>query len=266
MKKLQFILMAALMAATFSACDEYDDPSVPSQDEIETKIIGKWKRTRLNGQEQSTNQRQIATFETDGKMFSTTTLTVTGKSQWEFRAPFDYVCDGNKVCSRVYFDNGELRSEVQYEVEEINDRIMRVRMFRTYSDGHYQDVSTPVEYQRVTNDYTRDVIGLWEGVEMTGETYGGADARIEFRPDGTYTYFNHKDGEWVASDNVGNEYNVDGDWLATRWRPVPDADYVYERWDIDEIKDGIMKWSAIRDGKDGTRFFSTFTWKKINNE
>lgn len=263
MNKFKFIMMAALLIAGFSACEDDENPSTLTQKEIETKIVGKWKRTKLNGLVHPTNQRQIATFEADGKMFSTTTLTVTGKSQWEFRAPFDYVCNGNKVCSRVYFDNGELRSELQYEVEEINDRTMRVRMYKTYSDGEYKDANTVVEYERVTKDYTKDIIGLWEGVEMTGETYGGADARIEYRSDGTYTYYNHVGNEWVVSANVGNEYDVDGDWLACRWRPTPDADYEYERWDIDEIKDGIMKWSAIRETEDGTRFTSTFSWKKV---
>ena len=36
----------------------------------------------------------------------------------------------------------------------------------------------------------------------------------------------------------------------------------YEWWDIDEIKDGKMKWSALREREDGTRFTTTFTWKK----
>lgn len=263
MNKIKIILIVALMIAVFSACDDDNDSSVPTQKEVETKIIGKWKRTMLNGQEQSTNQRQIATFEAGGKMFNTTTMNILGKSMWQFRTQFDYVCEGNNVCSHVYSDDGTLRSEVQYEVEEINDKIMRVRVLRTYSDGKYQTNNIQVEYQKVTKDYTEDIIGLWEGVEMTGETYGGADARIEFHSDGTYTYYNHIDNEWVTSTNVGNEYNVDGDWLACRWCPTPNADYEYERWDIDEIKNGIMKWTAIRDSEDGTRFTSTFTWKKI---
>ena len=98
---------------------------------------------------------------------------------------------------------------------------------------------------------------------MTGyETYGDANHRIEYKDDGTYTYYN-KDGEsWVPSENAGNEYNVDGDWLAMRWQPTENDDYEYEWWDIDEIKDGTMKWSALREKGDDTRFTTTFTWKK----
>lgn len=50
---------------------------------------------------------------------------------------------------------------------------------------------------------------------------------------------------------------------ASRWRPAAGADYEYEWWDIVEIKDGTMKWSALREKGDGTRYTTTFTWKKI---
>ena len=258
--KLTFYCIAAVIA--LSSCTKDED--VPTQKDIETKIIWKWKRIKLDGVEQTTNMRQIATFENGGRMYSTTTITATGKSMWEFQAPFDYECIGNTVRSRLYFEDGTLRSEMQYEVEEINETVFRVRMFRTYSDGAYKDINTAVEYRRVTADYSQTIIGLWEGVDMTGEeTYGNANHRIEYRADGTYTYYDKVGESWEKSANVGNEYNVDGDWLAFRWRPEAGADYEYERWDIDEIKDGTMKWFALREKEDGTRYTTTFTWRKI---
>ncbi|MCQ2084192.1 MAG: hypothetical protein MJY58_06850, partial [Bacteroidaceae bacterium] len=259
--KLAVFGIAAI--AALSSCSKNED--VPSQKNIETKIIGKWKRIKLDGVEHSTNMRQIATFENGGKMYSTTTMTATGKSIWEFQAPFDYECIGSTVRSRLYFEDGTLRSEMQYEVQEINETVFKVRMFRTYSDGAYKDINTLVEYRRINADYSQDIIGMWEGVEMTGdETYGDANHRIYYKEDGTYTYYDKVGDSWVPSKNAGNEYNVDGDWLAFRWCPVVGADYEYERWDIDEIKDGTMKWSALREKGDKTRYTTTFTWKKVN--
>ena len=162
--KLAVFGIAAI--AAFSSCSKNE--VVPSQKDIETKIIGKWKRIKLDGVEHSTNMRQIATFENGGKMYSTTTMTATGKSIWEFQAPFDYECIGNTVRSRLYFDDGTLRSEMQYEVQEINETAFKVRMFRTFSDGAYKDINTLVEYRRINADYSQDIIGLWEGVGMTG--------------------------------------------------------------------------------------------------
>jgi len=46
------------------------------------------------------------------------------------------------------------------------------------------------KYVKVSVDYSKDIVGLWEGVEMTGyETYGNAEARIDYKADGTYTYY-----------------------------------------------------------------------------
>ena len=74
-------------------------------------------------------------------------------------------------------------------------------------------------------------------------------------------YYNKDGDDWKLSEDVDNEYNVDGDWLATRWCPAAGAEY--EWWDIAEIKDGTMKWPALREKEDGTRYTTTFTWKKI---
>ena len=99
---------------------------------------------------------------------------------------------------------------------------------------------------------------------MTGdETYGDANHRIEYKADGTYVYYDKDGNDWKLSEDVDNEYNVDGDWLASRWRPKAGEEFEYEWWDIDEIKDGTMKWSALREKGDGTRYTTTFTWKKI---
>lgn len=130
--------------------------------------------------------------------------------------------------------------------------------------------STPnwtIDAQKVTADYSQDIIGMWEGVEMTGdETYGDANHRIEYKADGTYVYYDKDGDDWKLSEDVDNEYNVDGDWLASRWRPKAGEDFEYEWWDIDEIKDGTMKWSALREKEDGTRYTTTFTWKKIQQQ
>lgn len=54
-------------------------------------------------------------------------------------------------------------------------------------------------------------------------------------------------------------------WQSLRWRPKAGADFNYECWDIDYIKDGVMKWSALRETEDGERFVATFHWKKVDH-
>lgn len=125
-------------------------------------------------------------------------------------------------------------------------------------------------FSKIAADYSRDIIGLWEGVEMTGyETHGDAHHRIEYRADGTYTYhsWDVATQTWQPLEDVFNEWNVDGDWLATRWKNNGSNVMNYEWWDIDYIKqegnNTIMKWSALREKEGGERFATTFTWKKI---
>ena len=59
----------------------------------------------------------------------------------------------------------EAAPENKEQVLSINDNSMLVSRV----DGEVR-----LKFNKVTVDYSKDIIGLWEGVEMTGsETYGG---------------------------------------------------------------------------------------------
>ena len=248
-KTFKSLLALAFMAVAmvFASCSKDDDVNnVPSQKEIESKIIGKWKETKRDNEDVITNRRRIHTYKVDNIGTASHAAMIDGGVYiWDNQSPFTYSISGNKI--HEIPDEGTTMRERVSVVANISESTL------TYEDKSPMDSKISLSFfTKVTADYTNDIIGLWEGVEMTGyETYGNAEARIEYRADGTYTYY-VKDGDnWVASKNVDNEYNVDGDWLASRWRPEAGADYNYEWWDIDEIKDGMMKWSALREKEDG---------------
>ena len=254
--KLAVFGIAAI--AAFSSCSKNED--VPSQKDIETKIIGKWKQTLQDGTDIVTNNKVVKTFLSNNKCTHSTSRYYNGKFFWQNKVPYQYEIKGNDICES-YTGLIKVFAKVTFIDETKLDE--NVNKF-IYADGSERVTNTNLTYQKVTADYTQDIIGMWEGVEMTGdETYGDANHRIEYKADGTYTYYDKVGDSWVPSKNAGNEYNVDGDWLATRWQPTEGADYEYEWWDIVEIKDGTMKWSALREKGDKTRFTTTFTWKKI---
>ena len=270
MKKTNKILALAIgaVAMTFASCSSDEEVSnVPSQQEIETKIIGKWKIVSGLGVETPTNNRFIETYEAGGNGFESSCIVhpETKELGWINKKAFLYTISGSYVVTK---DNMEVKPEgapesmPAPEPMENKQQIMSIdnsSMSVSRLNGEMQ-----INLQKVTADYSQDIIGMWEGVEMTGyETYGNAEARIEYKADGTYTYYTKQGNYWVPSTNVDNEYNVDGDWLASRWRPEPGKNFNYEWWDIDYIKDGVMKWSALREKEDGTRFTTTFTWKKV---
>lgn len=94
------------------------------------------------------------------------------------------------------------------------ERTLKIRYSKTNNTQDFiGDRHSDGVLVRVNADYSTDIIGLWEGMEMTGyETYGNADHRIRYYADGTYEYFNKVDDSWVKSDNTDNCYNIHGIW------------------------------------------------------
>ena len=265
-------VMLAATAGLTAACTSNDDnpatPSGPSESVIKEKILGKWKRVKEDGEERVTNNRVVLTYFADGKMtYSRSSYSDywTGY-KWYNENPFTYVVSGNVVTREGVEENGRVRKTFD-EVAVLSDSEMKLICTGYLMDGQSYSRYKVNEFKRVAVDYSEDIIGTWEGVEMTGdETYGNADARIAYLPDGTYRYYQkNSEGEWeVKAGQELSEYNVDGDWLATRWQEKG-GEMNYEWWDIDEIKDGQMKWSALREREDGTRFKTTFMWKKVDD-
>ena len=227
--------------------------------------MGKWKAVTQDGTERVTDKLYVMTFNADGTMTysSSTFFQNLSKYTWRNKAPFTYSISGN-VLTREGQEDGELRKAF-YEVTDINDQEMQMVFTSYILDGQTFSRDMKIGYERVTADYSEDIIGMWEVTEMTGEeTYNDDNARLAFLADGTYRYYRKDDtGDWqLVSTRDVEEYFVDGDWLATRWQETG-GEMNYEWWDIDEIKDGQMKWSALREREDGTRFKTTFTWRKV---
>ena len=276
MKKDVFytLLASVMLAATAgltTACTSNDDnpatPNGPSESVIKEKIVGKWKAVTQDGTERVTDKLYVMTFNADGTMTysSSTFFQNLSKYTWRNKAPFTYSISGN-VLTREGQEDGELRKAF-YEVTDINYQEMQMVFTSYVLDGQTFSRDMKIGYERVTADYSEDIIGMWEVTEMTGEeTYNDDNARLAFLADGTYRYYRKDDtGEWqLVSTRDVEEYFVDGDWLATRWQETG-GEMNYEWWDIDEIKDGQMKWSALREREDGTRFTTTFTWRKVSN-
>ena len=120
--------------------------------------------------------------------------------------------------------------------------------------------------QKDAENFSRDIIGMWEGVEVTGdETNGNAEARIAYFDDGTYIHYSKLADVWFPRSDEASEYSIEGNKLTSRWKPAKAENYSSEWWNIDAIKDGVMKWTASRERKDGSKYTATFTWKKVDD-
>ena len=261
-------VMLAATAGLMTSCATEDNPGKPtgpSESFVKEKIVGKWKAVTQDGEERITNKLYVMTFNADGSLTysSSTFFPNLNRYAWRNKAPFTYSISGN-VLTREGLEDGEMRKAF-YEVTEISGNEMQMVFTSYILDGQTFSRDMKIGYERVTADYSEDIIGMWEVTEMTGEeTYNDDNARLAFLADGTYRYYRKDDtGDWqLVSTRDVEEYFVDGDWLATRWQETG-GEMNYEWWDIDEIKDGQMKWSALREREDGTRFTTTFTWRKV---
>ena len=264
-------VMLAATAGLMTACTSNDDnptPSGPSESVIKEKIVGKWKAVMQDGKERVTNRHAIMTFFADGTMTYTRSYysDYWGIQIWANRAPYTYTVSDNLVTREGLEENGQMRKTF-YEVNSIGNSEMEMALTGYVLDGQTFSRDMKIGYERVTADYSEDIIGMWEVTEMTGEeTYNDDNARLAFLADGTYRYYRKDDtGDWqLVSTRDVEEYFVNGDFVATRWQEKG-GEMNYEWWDIDEIKDGQMKWSALREREDGTRFTTTFTWKKVSD-
>ena len=253
-------VMLAATAGLMTSCTSNDDDPTPSglsEAIVKEKIVGKWKLSEVNNRDQVTNGRMILTYNENATLAVSISYfnKETNSYIWRNKQPGIYSIDGNVI--KNYLNQSGLYDATPHYIEAISDEAMTMS-----STSGGQTI-----YTRVAADYTSDIIGMWEVTEMTGEeTYNDDNARLAFLADGTYRYYRKDDtGDWqLVSTRDVEEYFVDGDWLATRWQET-DGEMNYEWWDIDEIKDGQMKWSALREREDGIRFTTTFTWKKVSD-
>ena len=253
-------VMLAATAGLMTSCTSNDDDPTPSglsEAVVKEKIVGKWKLSEVNNRDQVTNGRMILTYNENATLAVSISYfnKETNSYIWRNKQPGIYSIDGNVI--KNYLNQSGLYDATPHYIEAISDEAMTMS-----STSGGQTI-----YTRVAADYSEDIIGLWEVTEMTGEeTYNDDNARLAFLADGTYKYYRKSEaGEWqLVSTRDVEEYFVDGDWIATRWQETG-GEMNYEWWDIDEIKDGQMKWSALRERADGTRFTTAFTWKKVDD-
>ena len=108
-------------------------------------------------------------------------------------------------------------------------------------------------------DYSEEIIGIWEGHRTSPDA--GHDHRWEFKEDGTYIYYDVKDGEnWVPSGDELNAYFVVGNLLVTYW--VKDG-METAKWSEITIDGDTMNLMALSENEEGKTDTETFEMKRV---
>ena len=227
-------------------------------------IIGKWMVEELNGQPCPTNWKTVLTFVSPTKAYGS--LSDFSTPMWNVKVLADVKIDGNKV--NVINTDGNIRQVLDCTILSITDKdLLMSSDWNVYEDGVkiYQEVYGKERYDRITADYSQDILGTWEGKVTSSEDEhtDGELHRWEYKANGTYVYYSKENDEWKAGNDVMADYFVDGILLCTRWKKTIDSNELREWWEIESINDGVMKWKALRMREDGTTYTATFEMTKV---
>jgi len=228
-------------------------------------LIGKWMVEELDGQPCPTNLKAVITFLSPTKAYGS--LSDFYSDSWNKHTSADVVIDGINV-TLTAIENEHIKHITVSQIFSITDNDLFLKSdWKAYLDGEMviNEVYDKERYIRINNDFEKDIIGVWEGKVTSSEDEhtDGQLHRWEYKADGTYVYYNKVGDEWVNSNDVLAEYFVDGILLCTRWKQTADSDELREWWEIESIKDGVMKWKALRQKEDGTTYTATFEMKKV---
>ncbi len=271
MNRFKHLMLAAtlfcVVAVIMSSCSK-DDDKKDEDNKLAEKIIGKWMVADLDGQPAPTNLKAVVTFISPTKALGS--ISDVYGSTWNNQSETDVRIEGNTVT--VEYEDGGAKQTLIMDVKSITDTDMQLssRWTKKDPDGTETEECYTERWIRVNTDYRQAIIGTWEG-HITSEQSkydDGEDHRWEYRADGTYVYYDkvEQDGEttWVTHDNSVSNYIADGTLLCTRWTDRNDGKTeLREWWEIESIKDGVMKWTALRMNEDGTTYTATFQMSEV---
>ena len=112
------------------------------------------------------------------------------------------VINGTKV-ELTAKENEHITHVTKVDISRITDTDMWLSSdWTAYMDGEVMIHETydNERYERVNEDYAKDIIGTWEG-KVTSDKDEHTDGEIhrwEYKADGTYVYYSMVNGEWKA--------------------------------------------------------------------
>ena len=237
---------------------------------VETKILGKWISSEYDGEPMPTNRKKVYTFVSPTEAYFSLSLDnvpgAQGSKVWVDHIDAELDIEDPLVTLTKHFSEHITVVENLF-VSHINAYDLTADHYVSIQqDGKvlqsYSGIATLV---KVAQDYTADLLGLWECTGLTrGETYNDANARLAFYSDGTYQYWRlNNAAEWEAvTSREFQNYLADGPLLCTRWKNQGEAE-LREWWEIESINNTLMTWNALRQKDDGTTFEQVMTWKRI---
>ena len=252
----------------YTAAFSMEKVSVPTQDEVEKAIVGKWITAQADGKALPTNEKIV--FDIVSPTEAYVSLSIQDRTAedtpWRDREEVDVEIDGNDVVLSHSPKPGMIVM-VALHIESITDATLIAKRTVTIRQdgGLVRSTENMVRYEKLNVDYRNAICGMWEGMSTGSEGSefdDGEHHRWEYKEDGTFVYYVKDGNNWVASANTLNEYFVAGNLLCTRW--VDNGVENREWWEILNIGNGTMIWTALREDEQGNSYVASFAMSKVN--
>ena len=250
----------------YTAAFTMEKVGVPTEEEVEKAIIGKWMSKEINGEPFLTDNKGVYTFlnTTTAYMSSSVNSRPELGDLWHDLTPLDVNIFGNVVKLYHQLDSHKMLT-IEMTVTDINADEMQADVKGTLMvDGVVRgSVNDHILYEKIKEHYRKPIQGLWEGRRTSGGTT--EYHRWEYLADGTYNfYLKSGEGQWIKMEDEFSEYFVDGRLLCTRWKNAGEGTVENrEWWEILSIEDDTMIWTALRQNDLGEQYVESFVMYKV---
>ncbi len=251
--------------STYIATFEMKRVDVPTQEEVEKFIQGKWMTTVINGKEVLTDQI-VYEFESLTKAYVSASVSSSTElpAIWSNRAECKAVITDNYIMIYTHPDEHKIGID-ELIITDITAEAMQCYIvhYDVIDGAVVTSQSLSYTFKKVDKDYSEAVIGTWEGKNASVQDANSQEQmhRLELKADGTYVYYNEDGESWTPSGDTLNEYFVVGNLLCMRW--INEGTEYREWWEIESIEDGVMKCKAIRHDDNGITFTPIFDMTKV---
>ena len=270
MGKMKLWMLAAILSISgtvFTSCSSNDDNTVADND-LAGKIVGKWIHADTNGETVTTDMKSVYTFEKNGdalKGFYSMSMTESGV--WAYKQETDVTVSGNNITLTSHLANG-VTSVVELIGVTVNGEDLNFTAKTTLSkNGQVTAAYGPRQehFTKTKADYTKTVIGLWD-IYFTSddpEHESLEPYREEYRADGTCSFYDLIDGQWVEEETDYSEYFADGPLFCFRWQKSDAGIDRRENWEIVSYDNGKMVNKAFYRRADGSTYTITAHLTKV---
>ena len=254
-------------ASAFTSCSNNDDNPVVDNSLAE-KIVGKWIHADTDGEAVTTDMKSVYTFTKNGsalKGFYSMSMTESGV--WAYRQETDLTISGNTITMTSRIADGQ-QSVVELTDVTVSGDDLRFTAKTTLSkDGQVTATYGPRQehFTRAEADYTEAVVGLWE-ITFTSdnpEYESSVPYRELYRSDGTASFYDLIDGQWVEEETTYNEYFSDGPLFCFRWQKTDAGIDRRENWEVVSCTGDEMVNKAFHRRADGSTYTITAHLKKV---